>query len=371
MVLVRLHRRRSRPGAPARSALIPGRAPAAGVIALVFALAFALPAANPASAQTATVTGQVVLEQNREPLGFTTVAVLSQGMQLLTGESGRFMLVNLPPGEVRLRFKRIGFSPKDTAFTVAANDTARITVDMTQLVLQLPAMIVVGKCTDRSPFEIKAGVLEELFDQVNQNAEQARLLADARPFLLQAYRIRGHRMRDEKIAATRIDTVVRRPLPEKPYRPREVLRRGEGLDAGEWHVAIPELPDLADTAFTNNHCFRYAGQTRFEADSVIQVDFEPVPWLDKEVDIKGSLYLKVDGYQIVGTVTMLNRIPSQFRRAGLQELSVRARFTEFVSGIPVLDEWMLTNRFRAPRLPFVEVGQVLNVRWTDSTTTPP
>jgi hypothetical protein len=31
------------------------------------------------------------------------------------------VLTNLPPGEVRLRFRRIGYAPKDTAFTLAAN----------------------------------------------------------------------------------------------------------------------------------------------------------------------------------------------------------------------------------------------------------
>lgn len=45
---------------------------------------------------------------------------------------------------------------------------------------------------------------------------------------------------------------------------------------------LPDLSDLADTAFTNNLCLWYPGQERVGSDSVIRVDFEPVPWLDKE-----------------------------------------------------------------------------------------
>ena len=68
-----------------------------------------------AFAQTATVTGQVLLRDADQPLPYTTVSVLSNGTQLLTTETGRFTLANLLPGEVRLRFKRIGFSPRTPA----------------------------------------------------------------------------------------------------------------------------------------------------------------------------------------------------------------------------------------------------------------
>lgn len=286
-------------------------------------------------------------------------------MQLLTGESGTFMLHNLPAGEVRLRFKRIGFAPKDTALSVAANDTARIRIEMTRLAIRLPAMVVSGKCTERAPFEEKPAILAELFDQVKQNAEQVRLLTKDRPFLLQTIRIRGSRTRDKRVLATRIDTVMRPPVPADSYVPRRVLGRGEGVDAAAWVVRVPELPDLADTAFTNNHCLQYAGQTRFDSDSVIRVDFEPVPWLNKDVDIQGSIYLRVDGYQLVAMDTKLNRIPGQFR--GLREFSVRARFTEFVTGVPVLADWELTNTYRNSSIaPRVELGQVVNLKWLDS-----
>jgi hypothetical protein len=331
----------------------------------------AVMSASSVVAQSATVSGEILLKETGQQLGFTTVSVLSQGTQLLTNESGKFLLLNLPPGEVRLRFKRIGFSPKDTTVTVAANDTARVRIEMTRLVIQLPTMVVSGKCTNESPRGPKTVVLAELFDQINQNAERIPLLASAKPFYLDVFRVRGIRGDKDKVVPVRIDTVRRRPIPPNPYRPKQVIQRGEGADADGWVLALPELPDFADTAFTNNHCFHYMGQTRYQGDSVIQVDYEPVPWLEKEVDIKGSMYLKVDGYQLVATVTKLNRIPPAIRRSGLDAVTVRARFSEIVTGVPVLDEWEMNSQYRYPARDRVELGQVFALRWADSLTAKP
>ena len=115
----------------------------------------------------------------------------------------------------------------------------------------------------------------------------------------------------------------------------------------------------------NNHCFHYAGQTHFETDSVIAVDFEPMPWLDKEVDIKGTIYLRVDGYQLVALVARTNRLPADSRH--IADYTHRTRFKEVVPGISVMFEWELRNVFRNGSPPFVQAGKVFDIRWTDST----
>ena len=324
-----------------------------------------------ARGQGAAVLGEIVLGESGVQLGFTTVAILPQGTQLLTSESGKFLVRNLPAGQVRLRFKRIGFAPKDTVLIMAANDTARIRIAMSRLVIQLPAMVVSGKCTDQTPLEPKPAVLSELFDQVQQNAERIKLLAEQKPFVLRTVRQNAIRSRNGRLDIVRMDTLVRPPLPAEPYRPKATVQRGQGFDIGKWALAVPELSDFADTAFTNNHCFRYAGHTRFELDSVIRVDFEPVPWLDKEVDVEGSMYLRVDNYHLAGLTLKLNRIPAQFARAGMREVNFRALFTELVPAFPVLTEWELTNVFRANEPTRVEQGQVIGVTWLDSATVKP
>ena len=327
-------------------------------------------ALSAAHAQDATVTGRIVLRDDGQPLAFTTISVLSQGTQLLASDSGTFALRHLPPGDLRLRFRRIGFTPRDTTFTVAAGDTARIRIEMARLVIPLPAMVVNGKCTDRTPFETQPGFLAQLFEQVKQNAERMRLLAEERPFVFQA--VSEGRLRDREnkiIGAAEYDTVERAPLPLKPYVPKGVLYRGVFRGKDVWAIQLPELPHLADTAFTNNHCFWYAGQERFGTDSVIRVDFEPVPWLAKEVDLEGSIFLRVDGYQLVGLHTRVNRIPSGNRV--LLAYTNRARFSEIVSGVPVLAEWQLTNVMRNNKPGYVQTGKVTAVKWLDSLTAKP
>jgi hypothetical protein len=315
-------------------------------------------------AQSPTVSGQVVLKDGGQPLGFTTVSILSDNRQLLTNESGRFLLLGLAPGEVRLRFKRIGFMPKDTTFRIAAGDSARINVEMTRLAIQLPAMMVTGKCTNETPSQPQPQILADLFEQVQQNAERARLLAAQKPFVLHVYRVQGMK-RGDRLIPTAIDT-GKRSVEYLAYQPRKVVSYDSS--AG-WVFHLPDLANFADTAFTRTHCFRYAGQGRWESDSVIKVDYEPVPWLDEDTDIVGTMYLRVSDYQLVGTTTKLNRIPRQFWNSQLQELTVHARFGEIVAGIPTLDEWVLTRRYS--RNTRVETGQVFRLQWLDSTAAKP
>ena len=330
---------------------------------LFFFLACAASALTSAGAQSATVTGQVVLRDDGQPLGYTTIGVLSLGTQQLARENGSFSLT-LPPGEVQLRFKRIGFVPKDTTFTVAANDTARIRVEMARLVIRLPAVVVSGRCTDKTPLGDKPAVVAELFEQIKQNAERMKLLAQEKPFMMTAVHYGRLIDGDDGVTNPRTDT-LERPALLKPYKPRGVVFPiTEGPYKGATGIMMPELPDLADTAFTNNHCFWYAGQERLRNDSVIRVDFEPVPWLAKELDLEGSIYLRVDGYQLVGMYTKLNRIPPTNRI--LREYTNRAWFIELVSGVSVIDEHVLMNIFRDNRPAFVQTGKIIAIKWLDA-----
>src|SRR5690349_8512823 len=111
------------------------------------AVATVLTALTAARAQTVTVAGQVFSREEKEPLASASISVVPQGTQLLASENGQFTLRNLSAGEIRLRFKRIGFVPKDTVLTLAGNDTTRIRIEMTRLAILLPAMVVNGKCT--------------------------------------------------------------------------------------------------------------------------------------------------------------------------------------------------------------------------------
>jgi hypothetical protein len=328
----------------------------------ITAICVALPALT-ATAQSATIDGEVFVSGG-DRMPYATVSVLS-GRQLLTNATGRFILT-VPAGEVRLRFKRIGFTPRDTTLHVAAGDTARVRIAMTRLVIQLPEMLVSGKCTNETPREPVTGFLAELMEQVRQNSETMALLVAQKPFQVRTENTNGLLDRNKVFSPTRVDTILRtNPLPDRPYRPREVVFPiTEGPYKGNTGVRVPELADIADTAFTNHHCFRYGGRARIGADSVILVEFEPVPWLDREVDLNGTLYLRVDGYQIVGSFTRLNRISPGLGRGGLVEYYNEVRFKEVVPGVPIVDSWELVNRFRPDSRPrFVQRGRVISIDW--------
>jgi Carboxypeptidase regulatory-like domain len=335
----------------------------AGCATPIFAILTLLSvAAGTAHAQSATVTGQVLSDEDGQPLAFAAVTVVSAAIDRLASERGTFVLRGLPPGQVRLRIRRIGYAPKDTVLTVAANATAELLVRLDRLALRLPTIVVRGTCTDQTPRQPQPVELATLFDQVRENAARLRLLAEERPFRIQTVAIGEQRNpRSGAMEVVRVDTAERGALPAIPYVPRRVMRRGEGAYRGHWVVLLPELPDLADSAFTNNHCLWYAGQTRFGTDSVVQVDFEPVPWLAKDVDLEGSFFVRVDDYQLVGLITRLNRPPPQNR--AIMGYEVRARFSEAVSGIPVLTEWELTNILRNGTPGFVQRGKVTRIHW--------
>src|SRR6185503_17805097 len=150
--------------------------------------------------------------------------------------SGKFLLTGLAPGEVRIRFKRIGFAPRDTTVRLAANDSAQLRIEMTRLVIRLPAMIISGICTNQSPMMQQPEMLVALFEQVQQNAERVKLLAASKPFFLYVFRVDGIRNRDNKIIPQTIDTVIRRALPPTPYRPKEVIRRSPNEDS--WVMSL-------------------------------------------------------------------------------------------------------------------------------------
>ncbi|MBC8088197.1 MAG: carboxypeptidase-like regulatory domain-containing protein [Phycisphaerae bacterium] len=320
------------------------------------AVAGILAAQSTGFAQTATVTGQITSPAGDQPIAFATIANLSNGTQQLATDNGRFSLANVPVGLVRLRFKRVGFAAADTTISVSGGDALQLRIIMIPLVLALPEVVVSGVCTNETPRRVQSSDLVELFDQVKQNAERLTLFVRTKPFVLRVVNVQNNRNVDGQLTPFRTDTIERNALPAWSYVPKQVIR-GRG-------IMMPELTNFADTAFTNNHCFHYAGQTRFGTDSVIAVDFEPVPSLAKEADLFGTMYLQVGSYQLVGVRTTLSNVPPDLRLY-LQQYTTVARFKEIAPGIPVLSEWELENRFVDPkRLPFVQTSRVLNIRWS-------
>jgi hypothetical protein len=313
------------------------------------------------------VVGQVKTADTGQPLGYSVVALPSLSRQQFTSDQGGFTLWNVPAGRMVLRAKRIGYSPRDTTIDLRANDTLRLEIALSRLAIELPPVRVSGACGDTRPDDRTQANLAELFDQVQQNADRYRLLADSNPFLLIMYRVRGLRDMHGKILATEIDTIRRGPFPSSGYVPRHLIRTvidSEGDGQRHHYLASPELADFADTAFANNHCFTYDGKRVVAGDSVIAVDFEPLPSLKGEVDFRGTMYVRAVGYQLIRADLQLTRVPSELRTSGMTGMSITMRFSEAVPGVAIIDQVESTTKFSGRPYPWIEVGQVLDLKWT-------
>jgi TonB-dependent starch-binding outer membrane protein SusC len=105
----------------------------------------------PAAAQAqdrGNIAGTVVAEGTGQPLHGVQVSVPALGVSQVTDERGRFLLVNVPQGNVTVRFSLIGYSQATRTVTVGAT-TADVRVELTTDPLLLDELIVVGYGTER------------------------------------------------------------------------------------------------------------------------------------------------------------------------------------------------------------------------------
>jgi len=110
------------------------------------AVALLLAIAPGASAQAVgTVTGRVVTDGSRQPVVSAQVFLAGTQIGGLTGDDGRFRLLNVPVGTHQLRVILIGLKPAVRTVTVGAGVTAAIDeIVMSKAALELDEIIVTG-----------------------------------------------------------------------------------------------------------------------------------------------------------------------------------------------------------------------------------
>lgn len=116
-------------------------------------LAAALFAATPGvlSAQTGTVAGQVVDAASNRPLAEAQVSIPGTGVGSLTNATGRFVLLNVPIGQMEVRVDLIGYESQTQSVTVSDGGSASVTFEMAQTAISLDELVVtgVGQATQR------------------------------------------------------------------------------------------------------------------------------------------------------------------------------------------------------------------------------
>lgn len=325
-----------------------------------------------AAAQNATIEGQTVHQSRDFAVGYAVVRSMPGGREQFSGDDGRFVIRDVPPGTVHLTARRIGYAPADTTLEVHAGDTVRVRLEMRLITIQLPAVHTLAKACAHpggSP-DLIGPDLALLFDQVRQNAERNRLLSRTYPFeiLIERRLTKAEPVLEARFIA--YDTVHRSSAREWRYAPGGMLGTREiesGVFGGKWiTLNMPELADFADSTFLANHCFDYAGLEPIGGDTLIAVDFRPAPVV-RQPDVSGTMFLDPKTYQLRLTLMTLVNLTKHLE-SQIAGQAVRATFKEILPGVPVIDVvssavFPKDDAKAAPTEPATETQRILSVRF--------
>ena len=110
-------------------------------VGLVLALFIATPLL---AQQTAQVTGTIVGQQNRMPLGDVQVSIPGTGLGALTNQDGRFLILNVPVGQHQLVAQLIGYGEETQTINVTAGTPLVVDFQLRTRAVELEGMVVTG-----------------------------------------------------------------------------------------------------------------------------------------------------------------------------------------------------------------------------------
>jgi hypothetical protein len=309
-------------------------------VLLTLAAAAPLRAQNPP--QTGVVRG-IVRSTLGEAIPYAVVALEPGPPRRFTDDSGTFAFPGLAPGTYHLRVRQVGYKPFDTTLAVPRGGAVMVVASLEHLVVELEEIRVVarasrwGKCTDPGPPDsASAPDAAALFEQLRQNAERYWLLADAYPAVYRMERRFGRPDYTRRgVVVNRTDTVDLQTNARWGYAPGRVVveepRPGGGTDR---QVNLPTLPDLADSKFLANHCFRVGGIESVDGVRYVRLDFRAAEAIEAP-DADGSAYLDPDTYLIRFVRVQLTR--PELAMAGLGSFEATVTFREIVASLVLPD----------------------------------
>ena len=297
----------------------------------------------------ALVRGRVIERATGQPLEHAMVSLHPVGRQTFSNVEGQFGFAALPPGTYRLRVARLGFTPRELAVMLTAGaDPPVVQVELDRASFSLAAVRVLAypPCKRPGPPDARTSPdFAGIFEQVRQNAEQYRLLADSFPFGYRFERTRGERRADRTRLIERVDTqLVRSDHHGWSYRPGSVVAR----DASGYIMQLPTLADFASREFLRNHCFYYAGVDTSPGGRQVHVDFRAADRL-RTPDVHGSVLLDAVSFQIRRAELDLSIVPKPLR--DVVGAHVTTTFREVSPAIVVFDEVRGTTVLRPSRAP--------------------
>ena len=136
-------------------------------------------------AQTGSVHGTVVDAESGRPLPYSAVSIASPSLARFSDDSGRFVLAALRPEQVVLHVRHIGYAPKEANVEVAAGETVDVRIELRRIAITLAGLRVEAPQACVEPGRPRPEVdssLATVFQQLEQNAQQYRLITTRYPF---------------------------------------------------------------------------------------------------------------------------------------------------------------------------------------------
>jgi hypothetical protein len=295
----------------------------------------------------------VVRSSSGEAVPYALVSLAPGYGQRFTDDSGRFAFTTVPSGTYRLTARQVGFRPFTTTLTVS-DSAVTLPVRLEPLVVQVEEITVTAprRCTAPGPPDPSLNpVLALVFDQLRENAHRYWLLADSYPAVYRMVRTFRDVDSPDYVRPTSSDTLELRTDARWRYAPGHVVAEAPAPAGGsELRVSLPTLPDLADSAFHDTHCFYLAGMDTVDGSRLVRIDFLADERL-RTPDVNGTAWLDSASYLVRQTAIRLTR--PQRIDSRLEDLTARASFREILPGILLVDRISAVHAWRTNAVSWV------------------
>ncbi|HEY2806203.1 MAG TPA: carboxypeptidase-like regulatory domain-containing protein [Gemmatimonadales bacterium] len=282
----------------------------------------------------ATLRGAVVSETG-DRIPYAVLVLIPGFSQRFADENGFFALARVPVGRYELRVRQVGFSPFDSTIDVTAA-TPQLRIELKRIAVRLADITVGAPRQCRTPVPPDSGTaLGVVFDQLRQNAERSRLMAQRYPFRAQMLRTFTS-LRREFPDLVRQDSIWLPSWTIWNYSPGHMVEPDtEGFQPGTKLVHVMTIENLADSAFWGTHCFSTFGNDTAEGRAWLRVDFRVAASIHTP-DIDGSAYLDPDSYKLGVFRFTLTHVERAV--VGVDRWTATTTFKEIRPSVPVPDQ---------------------------------